>query len=257
VRWPVGEEGLGDLRGVRHLFNGSSVKIDSWISIDGGRVGRINHNGLGSVRYKATINGPGGHSWGAFGLGNPHHAMGLAITKFNWNALEYTASGAKTSFNVGRMGGGTSINSIPFQSWIEVDMRSVSAERLLEIEIIFQESMEEGLKEYNSMLKDSPDMVLELEKIGSRPSGELSTSLPLIQRALAVNNYFEIETRLTRGSTNSNIPISKGIPAITIGRGGQGGGSHSLGEWWLNDNGTQSVKLALMILVAEACIEKK
>lgn len=253
----VGEEGLGDLRGVRHIFEKPNIKIDAWISIDGGSIGRINNQALGSKRYKAIFKGAGGHSWGAFGLANPHHGAAIAIGKFNQRALAYTSDGPKTSFNVGRMGGGTSVNSIPFESWMEVDMRSISAVRLKEIDSIFVQAMNEGLKEYNTMLKNNKSpLTLELVDIGNRPSGELSQELPLIQRAIAATQHFDKTPRLTIGSTNSNIPISKGIPAITIGRGGRGGGAHSLGEWWINDNGAEAIKLALLILLSEAQVEK-
>ncbi len=252
----VGEEGLGDLRGVKYLFEESMTSIDSWISIDGGNVGRINNSGLCSVRYKVIFSGRGGHSWGAFGLGNPHHALGMAIDVFTKAATEYTGSGSKTSFNVGRIGGGTSVNSIPFESWMEVDMRAIDPERLKGIEAIFKESMKSGLNEYNQTGVKYP-VELELIKIGDRPSGEVSVNEPLIQRALAATESFGVVPELTRGSTNSNIPISLGIPAITIGRGGKGGNAHSLHEWWMNDDGVKAIQLALLIVLAEVQIKKR
>ena len=248
----VGEEGLGDLRGVKHLFKEGNRKIDSYIAIDGGDLGRVNNKGLGSLRYKVTFNGPGGHSWGAFGLANPHHAMGKAIDYFSTVASEYVANGPKTSFNVGRIGGGTSVNSIPFETWIEVDMRSESPEKLKGIEKIMLEQMNKALADYNVTVKRGKKLTADIEKIGERPSGELPETLPLIQRALAATEYFQTKPFLTRGSTNSNIPISMGVPAVTIGRGGKGGGAHSLDEWWINDNGADAIKLALLITVAEA-----
>lgn len=251
----VGEEGLGDLRGVKHLFRDGAPKIDSWISIDGGAIGRVNNAGLGSVRYKALFTGKGGHSWGAFGLANPHHALGYAIKEFSENAKKFTDEGPKTSFNIGRIGGGTSVNSIPFESWMEVDMRSVDKNRLIEIDGIFKASMTTGLESYNkSGIKD--EIGLELIKIGDRPSGELSVDTPLVQRAISATTLFGSQPSLTRGSTNSNIPISMGIPAVTIGRGGIGGGAHSLNEWWLNENGAAAIKLALLLTVAEAGYDK-
>lgn len=247
----VGEEGLGDLRGVKHLFKEGAPKIDAWISIDGGAIGRVNNAGLGSVRYKAMFTGKGGHSWGAFGLANPHHALGYAIKEFTENAKKYTDQGLKTSFNIGRIGGGTSVNSIPFESWMEVDMRSVDKNRLSEIDSIFKMSMQNGLDAYNATgIEDG--IALELIKIGDRPSGELPLDTPLVQRAIGVTKLFGYEPSLTRGSTNSNIPIAMGIPAVTIGRGGEGGGAHSLNEWWLNKNGAAAIKLALLLTVAEA-----
>ncbi len=243
------------LRGVKYLFNNKDLKIDSWISIDGGAIGRVNNAGLGSTRYKALFKGKGGHSWGAFGLANPHHALGMAISQFTADASKYTSKGPKTSFNIGRIGGGTSVNSIPFESWMEVDMRSVSEERLDKMDSIFKSSMYRALADYNnSGVKDV--VKLELIKIGSRPSGELPIETPLVQRAIAVSNYFEANTRVTRGSTNGNIPISLGVPAVTIGRGGKGEGAHSLGEWWMNKNGSEAIKLALLLTLSEAGITK-
>lgn len=247
----VGEEGLGDLRGVKYLFREGAPKIDAWISIDGGAIGRVNNAGLGSVRYKVLFTGKGGHSWGAFGLANPHHALGYAIKEFTEYAKEYTDEGLRTSFNIGRIGGGTSVNSIPFDSWMEVDMRSVDSKRLVEIERIFKESMQNAVENYNnSGIEDR--IGLELIKIGDRPSGELALDTPLVQRAIGVTQLFGHEPSLTRGSTNSNIPISMGIPAVTIGRGGEGGGAHSLNEWWLNKNGADAIKLALLLTVSQA-----
>ncbi|WP_411273184.1 M20/M25/M40 family metallo-hydrolase [Daejeonella sp.] len=248
----VGEEGLGDLRGVKHLFKKNNPKIDTYIAIDGGDIGRINTMGLGSLRYKVTFKGPGGHSWGAFGLANPHHAMGKAIDYFNQAAALYVTGGPKTTYNVGRIGGGTSVNSIPFETWIEVDMRSESPEKLKGVEKIFLEQMHKALTDYNATVKKGAKLTTDIEKIGERPSGELAETLPLIQRALAATEYFKVKPFLTRGSTNSNIPIAMGVPAITIGRGGKGGSAHSLDEWWMNDRGAEAIKLALLILVAEA-----
>jgi di/tripeptidase len=252
----VGEEGLGDLRGVKHLFEKGDLKIDSWISIDGGEIGRMATGGLGSIRYKATFNGPGGHSWGAFGMANPHHALGKAIDIFSEEASKYTATGSKVSFNVGRIGGGTSVNSIPFESWMEVDMRSVDPDRLKKIDEIFKASMQKGLEEYNKGIKKGDLLTLDLEVIGLRPSGFQKDELAVIQRSMAAAKYFKAETSTSPGSTNSNIPISLGIPSVTIGRGGIGGGAHSLHEWWMNKDGAEAIKFALLLTVAEAGMAK-
>lgn len=247
----VGEEGLGDLRGVKYIFDKSNLKIDSWISIDGGDIGRINDAALGSKRYKITLKGKGGHSWGSFGLANPHHALGKVIDYFSQEAEKFTNNGPKTSFNIGRIGGGTSINSIPFESWMEVDMRSVSPKSLDEIETILKESTTKAVADYNATnIKDK--ITLEIEKIGERPSGDLPNDLPLIQRAMAATLLFDKEPKLTIGSTNASIPISKNIPAICIGRGGESGGAHSLDEWYLNKNGSEAIKLAFLITLSEA-----
>ncbi len=249
----VGEEGLGDLRGVKHLFRPGAPAIRSWISVDGGSTDRITNSGLGSHRYRVTFTGEGGHSWGAFGMANPIHALGRAINIFVTEADGFIQSGPKTSYNVGRIGGGISVNSISFESWMEVDMRSVEHSSLLAMDDIFQKAMQAALQKENDLRKNGEALNVKIEMIGDRPSGEVPADIPLIQRALAVATLFNISPRLTTGSTNSNIPISRGIPAVTISRGGKGGGSHALKEWWLNDSsGPQAIKLALLLLVTEA-----
>lgn len=248
----VGEEGLGDLRGIKHLFKPGSMKIDSHIALDGGDIGTMVTNGLGSIRYKITFNGPGGHSWGAFGLANPHHAMGKAINYFDTTASKFVADGPKTSYNVGRIGGGTSVNSIPFETWMEVDMRSLSPEKLKGIDQILLNQVNKALTDYNSGIKTGAKLTANFEKIGERPSGIQKEELPIIQRTMAAIEYFKSKPTLGTGSTNSNIPISLGIPSITIGRGGKGGNAHSLDEWWINDNGADAIKFALLTLLAEA-----
>ena len=250
----VGEEGLGDLRGVRYLFKNNEPKIDSWIAIDGGSIGRVNNQALGSYRYEVIFDGPGGHSWGAFGLVNPHHALGAGIKNFVEKADIYTDSGPKTSYNVGIISGGTSINSIPFKSSMQIDIRSIDPNRLNDMEEILYNSMNEALDEQNAIKRSGPDLKLTINKIGNRPSGKVDESVPLIQKTIAATQYMGVEPRLTIGSTDSNIPISLGLPAVTIGRGGDGGGAHSLDEWWLNKDGYRSIQLALLILLSESGI---
>ena len=251
----VGEEGLGDLRGVKHLFRSGGPSIDAWIAIDGGAIGRVNNKGLGSYRYRITFSGPGGHSWGAFGLANPHHALGQAITNFVQTADAYTRKGPKTSYNVGVISGGTSINSIPFESVMEIDIRSVDPTRLDVMESLLEEAVNQALLDQNQRKRRGPELTVKIDKIGNRPSGELSDQLPLVQRTLAATQAFGVTPYLTRGSTNSNIPIAKGIPAVTIGRGGDGGKAHSLDEWWMNKEGHKAIQLALLILLMEAGME--
>ena len=251
----VGEEGLGDLRGIKHIFRQGNLKIDSHIAIDGVNISSLVTKGLGSIRYKITFKGPGGHSWGAFGLANPHHAMAKAIDYFSTAATAYVNGGPKTTFNVGRMGGGTSVNSIPFESWIEVDMRSLSPEKLKGIEQILLREIQRGLDDYNHGVKMGEKLSLLAEKIGERPSGDLGDELPLIKRTAAVIEHFGYKTSVGAGSTNSNIPISLGIPSITIGRGGKGGAAHSLDEWWINDKGSEAIQFGLLMLVAEAGLD--
>lgn len=248
----VGEEGLGDLRGVKHFFGEDGPGADAFIEVDGSGLASMVTMALGSVRYRATIRGPGGHSWGAFGLGNPAHALGRAIRAFTSVADSLTRAGPRTSYNVGRIGGGTSINSIPFEAWMEVDMRSEDPSSLDRIARAFESAVTGAVEAENAVRRDGPPLELTLDRVGDRPSGEGDPESPLIQRAMAVTRYFGEEPRLTRSSTNSNIPISMGIPAITIGRGGVGAENHSPDEWWLNKEGYKAIHRALLILLAEA-----
>lgn len=144
------------------------------------------------------------------------------------------------------------MNSIPFEAWMEVDMRSESPEKLQAMEEALLRAVSAGEAEENAFRRDGGPLRVELEKIGSRPSGEVDPATPLVQRAMAVARYFGEEPSLSRSSTNSNIPIHLGIPAVTIGRGGVGGENHSPGEWWLNLDGYRGVQQALLIVLAEA-----
>ena len=248
----VGEEGLGDLRGMKHIYREGAKGPDAWIEVDGGGLAGLVVDGLGSVRYRVIFRGPGGHSWGAFGLANPAHAMGRAMRHFQDAADTLTRSGPRTSYNVGRVGGGTSVNAIPFQSWMEVDMRSVSPESLARIEAVFLAAMDRAVEEENALRRDGAPLTVEKDRIGDRPSGNGDRSAPLIERALATTAIFGVEGEFSRSSTNSNVPIALGIPAVTIGRGGIGVGAHSPGEYWVNVDGHLAIQRALLLVVAEA-----
>lgn len=251
----VGEEGLGDLRGVKHLFREDGPGIDSWIGVDGGDISGIANGALGSHRYRVTFKGPGGHSWGAFGLAHPHHALGRAINSFSITADSLSRSEEKVSYNIGRIGGGTSVNAIPFESWLEVDMRSAVPKQLEKMDQIFQKSVQEALKKENQVKREGADLQVEIDMVGDRPSGIIPADNSLVQKAMASAALFGATPALRTGSTNSNIPISLGIPAVTIGRGGKGDGAHSLQEWWINDEGHLSIQRALILLLSEAGIE--
>jgi acetylornithine deacetylase/succinyl-diaminopimelate desuccinylase-like protein len=250
----VGEEGLGDLRGVKHLFRELGPGIDSWIAVDGGDISGIANRGLGSHRYRVTYKGPGGHSWGAFGLVNPHHALGKAIYYFTAEAERFSRSGKKVSYNIGRIGGGTSINAIPFEAWMEVDMRSENIEQLEGMDQLFHNAVKKALWEENKVKREGPNLEVEVEMVGNRPSGMIIVENSLVQKAMATVAYFDVAPFLRVASTNSNIPIAMGIPAVTIGRGGIGGGAHSLQEWWINDEGNLAIQRALLLLLSEAGI---
>ena len=248
----VGEEGLGDLRGMKHLFREGGPRIDAFVAVDGGEDTRIVNQGVGSVRYRVTFLGPGGHSWGAFGLANPHNALAGAIKHFVAAADVHTRAGPRTSYNVGRVGGGTSVNSIPFESWMEVDMRSLDPVSLEELDRLFQEAILQGLEEENALRRTGDPVRVEVEMVGNRPAGLLDpATTPLIQRSMAAVRFQGKEPSVGSGSTNANIPISLGLPGIAIGRGGKGGGAHSLDEWWLPEDAHVATQNALLVVLAE------
>ena len=227
----VGEEGPGDLRGMKYLFleGPYSDQIKGFVSVEGGRQVDITNAALGSKRYRVTFSGPGGHSYNAFGLVSPAFAMGNAIRKLS--ALEVSED-PKTTFNVGVIGGGTSVNSIPFESWMEVDIRSEEREQLEDVAETFLELMYEAVAEENETRSTGQGRIeLKVDVIGNRPLGEISLNTPLVENTAASFRAFGIEPTYSRSSTDSNIPISLGIPAVTIDRGGMGGRSHSLDEW--------------------------
>jgi len=248
----VGEEGLGDLRGVKYLFREGGPEIAAFISIDGAGEDGVTHQALGSRRYRVTVRGPGGHSWGAFGIANPAHALGRAIRLFDERAAAYVAQGPRTSYNVGVIGGGTSVNAVPFEAWMEVDMRSVSDERLRGIDAILHAAVREAVAEQNRLRAYGDSLTVELELVGDRPSGEIPLSDPLVQRAAAAIAHFGFEPRPGRSSTDSNIPIARGIPAVTLGGGGVGYGAHSLQEWWLDRDSETAIKRTMLIVLAHA-----
>jgi acetylornithine deacetylase/succinyl-diaminopimelate desuccinylase-like protein len=248
----VGEEGLGDLRGMKHLFRPGGDPIAAWIEVDGGGLTETVNRGLGSYRYRVTFKGPGGHSWGAFGTVNPVHALGRAVTHFVTTADPLTRDGARTSFNVGTIGGGTSVNSIPFEAVMEVDMRSEEPASLDRIDAVFKAAMQRGLEDENAARRRGPALQVQIDRVGNRPSGAIPDNHPLVQRALASSDILAGFSGLGISSTNSNIPIARGIPAVTIGRGGIGGATHSPEEWWMNRDGHLAIQRALLLLLAEA-----
>jgi acetylornithine deacetylase/succinyl-diaminopimelate desuccinylase-like protein len=250
----VGEEGLGDLRGVKHLFREGAPGIDTLIAVDGGETHRIVFGGVGSHRYRVTFRGPGGHSWGAFGLASPHHALGRAIAIFVENAPSVTSVGEKTSYNVGRIGGGTSINSIAFESWMEIDMRSGSQDKLDDIDAVLQAAIEQALQEENAARLEGPELTVDVERVGTRPAALGDAQSAVVQRAVAATEAFGIEPQLRISSTDANLPLSKGIPAVTMSRGGISGNSHAPDEWWQNQDGHIGIQIGLITLLAEAGI---
>jgi tripeptide aminopeptidase len=245
----VGEEGLGDLRGMKSLFFDSlKGQIDKFISVDGTGLG-IAHIGVGSNRYKVTFKGPGGHSYGAFGMANPIQAMGRAIAKID--AFQ-VPSQPKTTFNVGRVGGGTSVNAIPFEAWMEVDMRSADPASLKALDTKFHAAIKEAVAEENARWNNRGAVSASAELVGVRPAGQTPKESAIVQTALAVSRAMQIEEVLREGSTDSNVPMSLGIPAITISGGGVGTGAHSLGESFDTKDSWRGTERALLLAVALA-----
>lgn len=245
----VGEEGLGDLRGVKHLF-GVELKgrIDRFVSVDGAGYG-ITHVAVGSKRYRVTFKGPGGHSYGAFGNANPIHALGRAMAAIS----EFTVpTSPKTTFNVGRIGGGTSVNSIAFEAWAEVDMRSVSAEALGELDARFQKAVRAALAAENARWKNQGAITVDIALVGDRPAGRIPDDEPIVRAAADVTRALGLPVSFDEGSTDSNVPINLRVPAITIDGGGKGTGAHSLGETFDTTDSWKGTQRALLVAIALA-----
>lgn len=242
----VGEEGLGDLRGTRHLFNDElKGRITHFISVDGTGLG-VTNAGVGVVRYRVTFRGPGGHSFGAFGLPSPIHAMGRAIEKIS---RFHVPAQPRTTFNVGRVEGGTSVNSIAHTAWMEMDMRSESVTELAKLEAEFKRAVQEALDEENARGAGSKKLTVEMKIVSQRPAGVTPADSSIVKAAMAANAALGITTRLSAGSTDSNIPISLGVPAITISGGGAGRNAHSLDESFDTTDSHVGTQRALLIVL--------
>jgi tripeptide aminopeptidase len=252
----VGEEGEGDLRGMRHIFSSPEWKdaIAASVVVDGAGTDTIVAEALGSRRFEVTVRGPGGHSWSDFGAPNPIVALARAIDLFS--QVRVPAS-PKTTYNVGVIRGGTSVNSIPESASMRVDIRSTSAmeiERLeMELRAAIQHALtaEEGRTgQKRTESSKRPAMVAEIAAIGNRPGGELAGNARILQSARAVDAHLGNSSRIQRASTDANIPISMGREAIAIGAGGGGGGAHTLHEWF--DTAGREVGLDRILLIVLA-----
>jgi tripeptide aminopeptidase len=245
----VGEEGLGDLRGMKELF-GTTMKgeIDDFISIEPGEANRVTDAGVGSYRYKVTYSGPGGHSYGAFGIANPINALGRTVAHI---AEIQVPTDPKTTFNAGVVGGGTSINSIPFEAWFEFDERSPDPASLDQVDSKFKAAVQAGLDEENARWQNKGKLSVKLEQVGVRPAGSTSKDSPIVTAAAASIVALKLgEPQFSASSSDSNVPMNLGIPAITIGGGGLDKNAHSLNE---SDDVTDSYKgsqNALLIILS-------
>ena len=254
----VGEEGPGDLRGMKYLFQRGPYKdkIKMFISLDPfGPGGDITIGGVGSKRFRVTFKGPGGHSYGSFGLVSPAYALGNAIMKLSKMQVP---SRPRTTFNVGVVGGGTSVNSIPFESWMDVDIRSESKEELTKAVDTFTRLMHEAADEENrARLTSQGRIEAEVKLIGDRPFGQTPMSAPIVQTSAGVIQAFGMNPTYGSSSTDSNIPMSLGIPAVTLESGGTGGRNHTLDEWIDVDkmSSIRGINIVMGILLALAGVQ--
>jgi len=243
----VGEEGEGNLRGVRYLFTKGrwAPNIDAFLSFDGPGVDRITNRALGSRRYKVELTGAGGHSWGDFGVPNPVHALGRAVSRL----ASYPApKDPRTTFNVGRIEGGTSVNAIPGRAFMEVDLRSAAEAELQRLDAFFRHAVRDAVDEENGKRRAGEAILkLKLDLMGERPMGETPADSPLVEIAVEATKLLGFEPRLDQSSTDSNLPISLGIPAITLGAGGTSGASHTLDEWYDPRNRDLGLKRGLLV----------
>jgi tripeptide aminopeptidase len=245
----VGEEGLGDLRGVKTLFSESMPgQIDKFVSVDGNGLGIVNV-GVGSMRYRVTFKGPGGHSYGTFGIANAIQAMGRAIAKISDFKVP---SNPKTTFNVGRVGGGTSVNAIPSEAWMEVDMRSTDVSSLKALDQEFLGAIQAAVDEENRRWNNRGKVSASPELVGLRPAGQTPEASPIVVTALAVSRALGMVEGLSEASTDANVPMNMNIPAITIGGGGSGSGVHTLNETFDTTDSWQGTQRALLLAIALA-----
>jgi acetylornithine deacetylase/succinyl-diaminopimelate desuccinylase-like protein len=249
----VGEEGLGNLRGVRHLFESElRGKVDRFLSLDGAGMAIVSR-GVGSRRYRITFSGAGGHSYGSFGIANPIHTLGRAI---NAIAGMSVPAGAKATFNVGRIGGGTSINAIASEAWMEVDLRSSSAELLAKLEAQMRTAVANAVASENRRWGGRDPVSAAIQTVGERPGGATDDRDPLVRSAQGVSAALGASMTLSESSTDANIPMSLGIPAITIGAGGEGGGEHSLEEIFKTEGSALGSERALLIALAASSTDR-
>lgn len=245
----VGEEGVGDLRGVKALF-GETLKgqIDRFVSIDNAGI-NVTLVSVGSYRYRVTFKGPGGHSFAQFGLPNPANALGRAVAKI---AELRVPIDPRTTFNVGRIGGGTSVNAIPAEAWMELDLRSADSAQLLALDTKVKQAVDAAAHEENMRWGRPGAVTVVKELIGNRPAGSISRSAPVVQTAQAAARAVGASASLTESSSDANLPMSLNIPALTIGGGGNSTNSHALDESFDTTDSWRGTQNALLLTIALA-----
>jgi len=244
----VGEEGEGNLRGMRALVDAYRERLKAVIVLDGSSIDHVTTKALASRRVEVVITGPGGHSWSDFGIPNPINALVRGSVRFINTRVP---SSPRTTYNLGQIEGGTSVNSIPHEARLKVDLRSEGDDELIRLESALRDCIAAGIRDEMETARDRSKGKLEwkLDLLGSRPGGELASNSLLLAALRAADEAVHNQSRLERASTDANIPLSLGIDAIAIGAGGNGGGAHSLQEWYESDGreiGLQRVLLTLL-----------
>jgi tripeptide aminopeptidase len=244
----VGEEGEGNLRGMRALVDAYGSKLKAAVVLDGSGTEHVTTKALASRRLEVLITGPGGHSWSDFGMPNPINALVRGSVRFINTRVP---ANPRTTFNLGQIEGGTSVNSIPYEAKLKVDVRSESEDELAKLESALRDCISAGVRDEMESSRDRSKGKLEwkVELLGSRPGGELASDSPLLAALRAADDYLGNQSRLERSSTDANIPLSAGIDAISIGAGGSGGGAHSLNEWYDPTGREMGLKRALLTLL--------
>lgn len=249
----VGEEGEGNLSGMRYLCRSPlAARVRSFLILDGPSTDHITWQALASRRFDVSVTGPGGHSWSDYGIGNPVHALSRAITLFTDKGQNGTSS-PRSSFNFGVVEGGSSINSIPTLARAKVDIRSESASRINELASFLTACVEKAIETENERASGGK-VAGKIKEIGSRPGGQLPENAYILGVMRAVDHHLAFRSRLDCASTDANIPLSLGLPAVSIGSGGQGGGAHTPAEWFHPDGrefGLRRILLALYLLARE------
>ena len=254
----VGEEGEGNLRGIRALVDTYKKRLKYVIALDGSATEYVTTAALASRRVEITLTGPGGHSWSDFGVPNPIHALGRGIARF---VAARVPESPRTSFNIGEIEGGSSVNSIPSHAQMKVDLRSESEAELSKLETFLRDSIQAGIDEEMSAARDrgmagSTSMLdLKINVLGVRPAGDLPENSPLLAAVLAADMRVGNRSRRERSSTDANIPLSVGIPAISLGAGGRSGGAHTLEEWYEPTNRELGLQRVALTVLAVAGLE--
>ena len=246
----VGEEGEGNLRGIRALVENYGQRLAAVIAIDGASMEHVTTQGIASQRVEVEITGPGGHSWSDFGAPNPITALSRAIVKFSSVPV---SENPRSSYNFGVIDGGTSVNSIPSSASVKIDLRSEQESQVRVMESALKDAVQSGVREENAVARANSDSLkATLRSLGVRPSGKLPDNSPLLDTIRSVDTFLGSRSRLESSSTDANIPLSLGIPAVSIGGGGKGGGSHTPAEWYDATGREAGLKRLFLITVALA-----